>query len=231
MATPTTVVVQLVGGRRKELLVPPTANVETLRQVIGDAFDLSPPTLKLVYQGAALPDDKAPLRLKDGDTILVAPTRKPPAAHIVSAVLGGSGGSGAPGRRGAGDSDGDSDSEDGGGGPARLPAGAPRWEVAMVAWLRAHSGLPPLALEWLVFLRPRNFGALALFVAGCLASSRAGVGPVFVLACMVAVILANLGRRREGEESAYSIFNAGVRRLPGQLDADQIDEQIRRGGH
>jgi hypothetical protein len=35
--------------------------------------------------------------------------------------------------------------------------------------------------------------------------------------------------RTQGEASAYSIFNPGVQRLPGQLDADQIDDQIRRG--
>jgi hypothetical protein len=46
---------------------------------------------------------------------------------------------------------------------------------------------------------------------------------------MIYAIFSNLGRRREGETSAYSIFNEGVVRLPGQLDADQIDDQMRRG--
>ena len=46
---------------------------------------------------------------------------------------------------------------------------------------------------------------------------------------IVYTIFTNLGRKREGETSAYSICNEGVRRLPGQLDADQIDDQVRRG--
>lgn len=49
------------------------------------------------------------------------------------------------------------------------------------------------------------------------------VSSVFVL------ILLNLGRRREGEWSAYSIFNEGHRRLPGQLTAEHMDDQVRRG--
>ncbi len=70
---------------------------------------------------------------------------------------------------------------------------------------------------------------LAFFILGCLVTSRMHLGPIFVLTWMVWVIFSNLGSRREGELSAYSIFNAGVARLPGQLDADAVDEQIRRG--
>lgn len=46
---------------------------------------------------------------------------------------------------------------------------------------------------------------------------------------MFVLILLNLGRRREGEWSAYSIFNEGHRRLPGQLTAEHMDDQVRRG--
>ena len=61
------------------------------------------------------------------------------------------------------------------------------------------------------------------------AARRYGLGPVFLLACMLAAIYANLGTRRQGEASAYSIFNDGFQRLPGQLDADVIDQQVRQG--
>lgn len=48
-------------------------------------------------------------------------------------------------------------------------------------------------------------------------------------ACLLALHAGNLGKKKEGELSSYSIFNPGARRLPGQLDADQIDQQMRRG--
>ena len=44
-----------------------------------------------------------------------------------------------------------------------------------------------------------------------------------------ALILLNLGKREAGQFSAYSIFNPGVRRLPGQITAEDLDQQLRRG--
>ncbi len=55
------------------------------------------------------------------------------------------------------------------------------------------------------------------------------VGPVYVLASLAALIFFNLGTRKAGEASAYSIFNAGFRELPGQLNAATMDDQLRRG--
>ena len=54
------------------------------------------------------------------------------------------------------------------------------------------------------------------------------VGEMYVLVTLVTLILCNLGTRREGEASAYSIFN-NFRELPGQLNANVLDDQIRRG--
>jgi len=60
------------------------------------------------------------------------------------------------------------------------------------------------------------------------ARNRCQVGPVYVLCTLLAIIYSNLGRRRAGEASAYSIFNGG-RELPGALNAAAIDDQMRRG--
>lgn len=54
------------------------------------------------------------------------------------------------------------------------------------------------------------------------------VGEMYVLVTLVTLILCNLGTRREGEVSAYSIFN-NFRELPGQLNANVLDDQLRRG--
>lgn len=55
------------------------------------------------------------------------------------------------------------------------------------------------------------------------------VGPVYIIVSAAALIFLNLGRRKAGEASAYSIFNAGFRELPGQLNAAAMDDQLRRG--
>ena len=51
---------------------------------------------------------------------------------------------------------------------------------------------------------------------------------MYVLTSLLVVIYSNLGRRRAGEASAYSIFNGG-RELPGALNAAAIDDQMRHG--
>lgn len=45
---------------------------------------------------------------------------------------------------------------------------------------------------------------------------------------IILLIYINLGTRRPGEASAYSVFNNFVR-LPGQLTAEVLDDQIRHG--
>ncbi len=57
---------------------------------------------------------------------------------------------------------------------------------------------------------------------------RLEVGPVAFLVTIIVLIYVNLGTRRPGEASAYSIFNNFVR-LPGQLTAEALDDQIRLG--
>jgi hypothetical protein len=55
------------------------------------------------------------------------------------------------------------------------------------------------------------------------------LGPIYLLLALIITIFTHLGTKKEGDASAYSVFNEGVRRLPGQLDADVVDQQIRRG--
>lgn len=54
--------------------------------------------------------------------------------------------------------------------------------------------------------------------------------PLLLSLCGIVAIFSCLGKRRAGTLSAYSIFNEGTQRLPGQLSADDIDRQIRGGG-
>ena len=52
-------------------------------------------------------------------------------------------------------------------------------------------------------------------------------GSLWLLISMYAAIFLNLGERKEGELSAYSVFNTGYKRLLGTLDAEQFDNEIR----
>jgi hypothetical protein len=55
-------------------------------------------------------------------------------------------------------------------------------------------------------------------------------GPVAIICVGIGAVFAGLGTRKAGTLSAYSIFNNGFERLPGQLSAADIDREIRGGG-
>ncbi len=54
-------------------------------------------------------------------------------------------------------------------------------------------------------------------------------GAIFVLTSGFAFIWLNLGRRRRGAPSAYSVFNPNCEAIDGTLTGEQIDQNIRHG--
>jgi hypothetical protein len=52
---------------------------------------------------------------------------------------------------------------------------------------------------------------------------------VYIIVTAFSIIVFNLGKRQAGEASAYSIFNEGFRELPGTLNAERLDRDIRAG--
>jgi len=95
--------------------------------------------------------------------------------------------------------------------------------------LQDKCNAPELLLVWLFQIGPTRLLVLAAVLAGAKLASFYDLGPVYILLAIIITIFTHLGHKKEGEASAYSVFNPGVQRLPGQLDADVIDQQIRRG--
>ncbi len=90
---------------------------------------------------------------------------------------------------------------------------------------------PELLLIWLFHIGPARLLLAAAVMAGArvVYNIDPGFSAVYLLLAMIVFIFVNLGQKKEGDASAYSVFNPGVQRLPGQLDADEVDRQIRRG--
>ncbi|KAK9021031.1 hypothetical protein V6N11_011039 [Hibiscus sabdariffa] len=59
---------------------------------------------------------------------------------------------------------------------------------------------------------------------------KCDLGPLYILGTGFCTNFLNLGRRQPGNVSAYSIFNEDFRELPGTLNADAIDRDIRTEG-
>lgn len=123
------------------------------------------------------------------------------------------------------ENDSDSDDED----PLRYRPPSNKLARFLAEEIRSSGILPEPLLAVLVRV-PRGFWLfLVLWPLGALAASRVDLGPIFILFSIVFVIFTNLGKRKPGEASAYSVFNAGFRSLLGELRADAIDEGLRRG--
>jgi len=54
-------------------------------------------------------------------------------------------------------------------------------------------------------------------------------GSLWIILSMFASIFLNLGKRKRGEMSAYSVFNDGFKQLLGTMNAEQFDNEIRHG--
>lgn len=132
------------------------------------------------------------------DTLVVVPQRRAPTESASAAAASALGQ--APARRaGAGD---DSDDDDG---PLRfaLPPGAPAWHAALATFLRRRLNAPDLALAWIFAIGPGRILVFFAALAGARVAHAYGLGPVYLMAAIVVLVLTNLGERREGEASAY----------------------------
>eukprot|EP01041_Mallomonas_annulata_P013994 gene13994-29784_t len=55
-------------------------------------------------------------------------------------------------------------------------------------------------------------------------------GSIWIILSLFVAIFMNLGERKEGELSAYSVFNTGCQRLLGTMTAEQFESEIRHEG-
>lgn len=110
-----------------------------------------------------------------------------------------------------------------------IPPDLPAWQKPVARFFHQRLHLPDLLLLWIFHIGIHRILCLILFILVAPITARYDLGPVFVLSCIIAAIFTNLGKRREGEASAYSLFNENIQRLPGELDAGVFDQQLRRG--
>eukprot|EP01112_Ceratiomyxa_fruticulosa_P003070 TRINITY_DN1346_c0_g2_i1.p1 TRINITY_DN1346_c0_g2~~TRINITY_DN1346_c0_g2_i1.p1 ORF type:complete len:157 (-),score=38.66 TRINITY_DN1346_c0_g2_i1:194-664(-) len=68
---------------------------------------------------------------------------------------------------------------------------------------------------------------LWLFALWCF--SLVEFGSIFFIASIFVLIFINLGERKKGELSAYSVFNPNFAELPGTTNARQMETELRGG--
>jgi hypothetical protein len=69
-----------------------------------------------------------------------------------------------------------------------------------------------------------------MWFLGWLLFTHVEFGSLWIIISLFGVIFFNLGKRKEGDLSAYSVFNDGFQQLLGTMNAEQFDNEIRNRG-
>ncbi|KAL0395511.1 UNVERIFIED_CONTAM: hypothetical protein Slati_4517300 [Sesamum latifolium] len=192
------------------LRVPSSLKVKALRELIAGTSHLPLKNMRLVSRGNVLHDstngDDLLVQLQDGETVFVAIKPQPPATHISSF-----------------------DDDDGEDLKFQLPQSTSKWKRRLFFVLRDKFKFPDMLLMVIFSLSLKIWTTIVVWFILASVSHRLGVGPLYILGTGFLIIFYNLGHRQPGDISAYSIFNEDFRELPGTLNADRLDRDIRLG--
>ncbi|KAM1257858.1 hypothetical protein FF1_037510 [Malus domestica] len=207
------IVVRTIGpAPPSRLQVPSSITVHDLRKLIAENGHLPIERLRLILRGNVLHDSKSAqdvyLQLSDGDSLIVAVKPKPPVKHL---------------RDGFDDDDDDEDLK------FQLPLSSSPWKRALYSFLHDKMKLPDILLMAIFSLSLKMWVIIIMWFIFAPVAHRWDIGPLYILATGFVVILVNLGKRQPGDVSAYSIFNEDFRELPGTLNAERLDGDIRTG--
>lgn len=164
-------------------------SVAALRARVATEADLDLRRVKLVSGGRVLCDEDGPARLADGARVLalVAPPEPVRAAAVEEPddVIQ----------------------------TLRLSRLTLRPAVRQVATRLVARGVPEAVLVLLLKVPMRAWAGLALWCVCSRTAARHDLAAPFIVATGFALVFLNLGTRRAGESSAYSIHNGGQRLL------------------
>ncbi|KAK8481564.1 hypothetical protein V6N13_046967 [Hibiscus sabdariffa] len=202
------ITVKTIGpARPSRLHVPSSIKVLDLRKLIAQKNHLPVENLKLILQGKVLHDredeDEVYARLNDGDSLVVAVKPRAPVGLSI-----------------------DDDDEDL---KFQLPQSTSRWKKKVYSFLLNRLKLPDIILMAIFSLSLKAWALVILWFILAPIAHKWDLGPLYILGTGFCLIFLNLGRRQPGDVSAYSIFNEDFRELPGTLNADAIDRDIRTG--
>ncbi|KAJ3692572.1 hypothetical protein LUZ60_011667 [Juncus effusus] len=210
------ITVRSIGPSRPfSLSLPPSIKVGELRRRIGSSRNLPSDRLKLILRGKTLLDKKSDdefeeesiVKLSHGDCLTVAVMPNPPAKHLR-------------------DEDSDSDEEEL---KFEVPQTTSRWKRKLFTFLRNKLRIPDIVLMVIFSISLKAWICIILWFLLAPIAQKYSLGPLYIIGTGFLLILLNLGRRQHGELSAYSIFNEDFRELPGTLNADRLDRDIRAG--
>ncbi|XAR54831.1 hypothetical protein NMG60_11030137 [Bertholletia excelsa] len=192
------------------LSVPSRIKVQDLRKLIARNAHLPIENLRLIMCGKVLHDSRNGqdefIQLKNGDSLIAAVKPKPPVKYNRDGLH-------------------EDDEEE----LFQLPQLTGRWKRTLLSFLRDKLRLPDMLLIAIFSISLKAWAIIIMWFVLAPVAHRWDLGPIYILATGFAIIFLNLGHRRQGDMSAYSIFNEDFTELPGTLNADRLDRDIRAG--
>lgn len=192
------------------LAVPSSIKVHDLRRIVAKHRQLPIEDLKLVLRGSVLHDNQngedLTIQFNDGDSLIIAVKPKSPPKHVRDEF--------------------DDDDDDM---KFHLPQSSSRFKKKLFFILREKLKLPDILLMAVFSISLKIWAIIVIWFILAPIAHRFGIGPLYILGTGFGIVFYNLGQRQHGELSAYSIFNEDFRELPGTLNADRIDRDIRAG--
>eukprot|EP01023_Acetabularia_acetabulum_P066025 TRINITY_DN8836_c1_g1_i2.p2 TRINITY_DN8836_c1_g1~~TRINITY_DN8836_c1_g1_i2.p2 ORF type:complete len:213 (-),score=31.04 TRINITY_DN8836_c1_g1_i2:68-706(-) len=207
------ITVQTLAGKQYELQVSQSVQINTLQDQIQKLLKTENQN-KLIFKGEILGEQNVKnLKFEQGDVILAFPVRKAPSSTTQKALLG------------VEHEEDDDDDEL----KFKFSQNTPIIFQKFIKFLQKQLNIPDWILVAVFGINKWVYICLILFVVGGPIAHRYDLGPIYVITWILMVIFMNLGKRKPGEMSAYSVFNEGFQELPGQFNAQQVDDQVRRG--
>ncbi|XP_075508731.1 uncharacterized protein LOC142545429 isoform X2 [Primulina tabacum] len=192
------------------LSLPSTIKVRELRRLIAGNSLKPIEEIKLIFRGNVLSDnangDDLSVQFQNGESIIVAIKPKPPSKLIQ-------------------DNFDDNENED----KFQLPESTSRWKKRLFYILHDKLKLPDMLLMAIFSVKLKMWLAIVGWLILAHVAQQLDVAPLYILGTGFIIIFCNLGHRQPGDISAYSIFNEDFRELPGTLNADRLDRDIRNG--
>eukprot|EP01026_Neomeris_dumetosa_P056663 TRINITY_DN5189_c0_g1_i1.p2 TRINITY_DN5189_c0_g1~~TRINITY_DN5189_c0_g1_i1.p2 ORF type:complete len:217 (-),score=21.63 TRINITY_DN5189_c0_g1_i1:368-1018(-) len=209
--------IQTLSGRQLQLQITSRIQVNILIEQIRKLLKLeNDSSVRLTFKGESLNNFKSneTILLNEGDVILAFPVRKAPSEKIRKSFM---------------ETDQQVDEEEEELTRFKLNESSPYVLKSLAKFLKEKMKFPDWVLVAIFGLNKWVYISIILFIMGGPIAHKYDLGPIYVIAWILALIFMNLGKRKPGEMSAYSVFNEGFQELPGQFNAQQVDQQIRRG--
>ncbi|KAK3272401.1 hypothetical protein CYMTET_19303 [Cymbomonas tetramitiformis] len=209
------ILVKAIGKKPVLVQVQQDCSVAVLRSQAAQAAGLHCKGVEVVFKGCALQDHDCAPKFRHNDTVLVfvAPKVSPKPLSWLSA---------------ADQTEAEEEAE------AKLllrnlSRTAPAWKVRLVTFLKTRCRTPDDVILYVMNIPFWKWLLFASWAAASRVAARNEWGPIYLILTGFVVIFSNLGKRAEGEMSAYSVFNEGYQELPGTFNAERVDQQVRHG--